>query len=1028
MNAHTPFDAKQDWSNPYCQNSSNDPMVDALLGNAYHVVRTVYCNLGNLKLLYDLLNQYGMVLGVQSETELKTLTTDAKYARIYGFSRAGDRQVTDYLYVEGDRTGIIPDDPEATGSWITVATSGSNSGGTSSGEGAYIPWVYSNGSATGGETSINVPDGTVGVPFIIVNGDMQYVGRGFEFNADNLSVTLAQPLEEGDEVVFLLTGVPAVPDNPHVNDWVQINWLYNNGAAVGGEQVITIPYTFQSIPAVYKNGLRLYKGLTTESYTADPDNQRILLTEPLVTNDRLIVQIGGEVQVLEATDRTLQEVARSANVKDSEVILSTDTTQFLNDKKVIYSVSEQRIYGLPTLPTNIYIQSVSNGQLTYLPGGITVDLLPINSAILLREELKEEGGDRLVNGFTSIDSMKLSSKLSLGDVVSTGRSKWEIVSSETPIALANGLFAKLLNSLYIDDFAGTGTDKINSLNAYITHGMQSSYASSVLLEEYKYSLTPVHVVFTSRVETEVPLLLMRHVHYDQVGSQTYFNRQMPVGLYYAPTNLNTAITEPVVFELSGGVYVRKTGSLIGTVDNDISDVNGYITLSDGFLFDLSVACTGGTKIGLNFSMAPGCKGTKTSVGITERGGNLVSVPLLGMYFRWSWGADFRSPKVLAMRQGIHLYRANAGLRITNPYVARAGSNADNPELVYSVSAWTTEGKNQNTGITCDTVRDFVIDEPIVEWWRQAFAFNDTDIHLRKPHVEDVAGNMIMRHNFVIANSYVDLDNWSQVNYTCLSYGFYFCGQDGGDRKVIARGMPPVGGFSNGMVGGTFTNAPLRIENVSPAMTDYGKIGNWSAISYLGMDFYREVFVNPSTGSDENSGFTSARAVATLERAIEIINKVQQKGSFTGAFVINIAGSVTLTRVVTCYKSFRINASSVTVTASPSAYIQLSGDINVTLASGSFTGTAALLYYTTGKLGVFVIGSAVVSTTAIVTATAHGQITIQQISADTSGILKYVDGSGKALVMLMVRSASRNTAIDANPVSINQFAGISSITS
>ncbi|AGC31500.1 tail fiber protein [Escherichia phage EC1-UPM] len=400
MNAHTPFDAKKDWSNPYCQNSSNDPMVDALLGNAYHVVRTVYCNLGNLKLIYDFLNQYGMVLGVQSEAELKALTTKAKYARIYGFSRAGDRQVTDYLYVEGDRTGITPDDPEATGSWITVATSGSSSGGTYSGEGAYIPWVYSNGSATGGETSINVPDGTVGVPFIIINGDMQYVGRGFEFNADSLSVTLAQPLEEGDEVVFLLTGVPAVPDNPNVNDWVQINWLYNNGAAVGGEQVIAIPYTFQSVPAVYKNGLRLYKGLTTESYTADPDNQRILLTEPLATNDRLIVQIGGEVQVLESSDHTLQEVARATNVKDSEVILSTDTTQLLNGKKVIYSISEQKAYGLPALPSNIYINSVSNGQLTYSPGNITVDLVPVpNSGIALRADLASEDlelGDNLL--------------------------------------------------------------------------------------------------------------------------------------------------------------------------------------------------------------------------------------------------------------------------------------------------------------------------------------------------------------------------------------------------------------------------------------------------------------------------------------------------------------------------------------------------------------------------------------------------------------------------------------------------------
>ena len=398
MNAHTPFDANQDWSNPYCQNRSNDPMVDALLGNAYHVVRTVYCNLGNLKLLYDFLNQYGMVIGVNSEEELKALSTLVKYSRIYGYSRAGDRQVTDYLYVEGDRTGILPNDTTATGSWITVATSGSNGGGTSSTEGAYIPWVYSNGSATGGETTINVPDGTVGVPFIIINGDMQYVGRGFEFNVDSLSVTLAQPLEEGDEVVFLLTGTPAVPDNPNVSDWVQINWLYNGGYASGGEQVIQIPYTFQSVPAIYKNGVRYYAGLSENSYTVDADNQRIMLTEPLATNDRLIVTIGGESRTLIMFDRTIQEVARSANVKDTEIILSTNTSQYLNGMKVVYDVVAQKMYGLPSLPSNVYIGSVSNGQLTYNPGSITVPLVEVpDSAAKLKSELIANTGSSMIH-------------------------------------------------------------------------------------------------------------------------------------------------------------------------------------------------------------------------------------------------------------------------------------------------------------------------------------------------------------------------------------------------------------------------------------------------------------------------------------------------------------------------------------------------------------------------------------------------------------------------------------------------------
>lgn len=384
MNAHTPFDANQDWSNPYCQNKSNDPMVDALLGNAYHVVRTVYCNLGYIKHLYDFLSKYGVVICVQSEDELKTITTEAKYARIYDKSPAGDRRVTDYLYVDDDRTGILPEDTTATGSWVKVATSGSS--GESFGEGAYIPWVFNNGVAVGGETTIRVPEGTVGIPFIVVNGSMNYVGKGFEYDTETLTITLAQPLEIGDEVVCLLTGVPAVPGVPNINNWTQINWLYNNGAAVGGEQVIEVPYTFQDISAVFKNGLRLVKGLSTDSYTIDAENSRFILTEPLATNDRLVAQIGGETQLLSVPDFTIEEVARVSNVKNSEVILSTDTNQTLNGKKVVYSVNEQKSYGLPVLPTNVYIKSVTDGKLTYNPGSVTVDLLDAPSQ--LRQQLE----------------------------------------------------------------------------------------------------------------------------------------------------------------------------------------------------------------------------------------------------------------------------------------------------------------------------------------------------------------------------------------------------------------------------------------------------------------------------------------------------------------------------------------------------------------------------------------------------------------------------------------------------------------
>lgn len=378
MNSHIPFDADNDWTlDPYHCNQSNDPLVDKVIGNAYAVVRAVYCNLGNLKLLYDFLNTYGMVLGVKSEAELKKLNKLAKYARIYGYASTGDRQVTDYLYVPDDTSGIRPDDPTATGSWIKVATSETGGGGEGGGQGAYIPYVYANGSALGGETSFKVPDGTVGVPFLIINGSVQYIGFGFTYSAATATVTLSNPLVQGDEVIALTTAIPANPDNPEVPGWVQVNWLYNNGSAIGGEQVITVPYNFQDVPAVYKNGLRLYKGLQSNSYVIDPVTHTVTMTEILTQGDRVILTLGGESETITINDRTLQEVARSTNAKDSDVILSTTTNLVITGKKIIYDVVAQKSWSLPDLPPNAYIVKVEGDKLTYNPGNVTVSLLPL---------------------------------------------------------------------------------------------------------------------------------------------------------------------------------------------------------------------------------------------------------------------------------------------------------------------------------------------------------------------------------------------------------------------------------------------------------------------------------------------------------------------------------------------------------------------------------------------------------------------------------------------------------------------------
>ncbi|HFI9227240.1 TPA: hypothetical protein ACGSNT_003037, partial [Escherichia coli] len=498
--------------------------------------------------------------------------------------------------------------------------------------------------------------------------------------------------------------------------------------------------------------------------------------------------------------------------------------------------------------------------------------------------------------------------------------------------------------------------------------------------------------------------------------------QMPVGFYYAPANLNTAATEPVVFVLSGGAYVRKTGSLIGTTDNDITDVNGYITLSDGFVFDLSVGTLPNVKVGLNFALSPGFKGSKASIGITEYGGNDVSCPLVGVFIRWSWGFDLRSPKVLAKRQGIVFYLANAGGRLGNAYIARMGSNSSNLNMVYSTPSFTGAGKDMNTGITIITTRDFVIDEPVVEWWRQAFAIDSSDVTIRKPHVEDVGGNMIMQHNIVVSNSYVDVDNWSQLNNTCLSYSIYAMNQDGSDRTVQLRGMPATGGFPNGLVGGSITSAFLHIDYIAAAAADVGKIGNWAAIRYLGLPIVRNIYVNPTTGSDENTGLNSSRPLASIEQAIKVLNIVSRIGiaSSSACVDINICSTTTITGIPRAYKSFRLNVVKGSINTTANGYIEVYGDLNIYIYSGTISGSSeSLIRHVFGRLNVEITGNAIVNTPSIVKTTTSHPISISQTGGDTTKILKYVDGPGVSPVTIVVKTVNRNKAIDSVPVSQNQ---------
>lgn len=66
-----------------------------------------------------------------------------------------------------------------------------------------VMWVYRNGSAVGGETSIVVtkPERVFAVPAIYINGDRQEVGHHFDFDGITQTITLSKALNAGDFVI-----------------------------------------------------------------------------------------------------------------------------------------------------------------------------------------------------------------------------------------------------------------------------------------------------------------------------------------------------------------------------------------------------------------------------------------------------------------------------------------------------------------------------------------------------------------------------------------------------------------------------------------------------------------------------------------------------------------------------------------------------------------------------------------------------------------------------------------------------------
>ncbi len=238
-----------------------------------------------------------------------------------------------------------------------------------------IPFTYK--SNVGGETFLSLPFYPV-TGVVTINGGMQVPLDNFEIEGNMLN--LGRALSKGDVVYCLFDKILSPEDTAK---GIRIYKFQ----AVGGETEFTPDFTSYGVQSLYIGGE--YKTPEIE-YSYNSTTGKVSLQTALTAGVWVVAEMSvKQPNISPLFDRSIQEIARSANVKDSEVILSNEVSVSLNGKTIIYDVTSQKIYGLPILPSNVYIASVTNGQLTYNPGGVVVDLLAVPNLV---ESLSSDDG------------------------------------------------------------------------------------------------------------------------------------------------------------------------------------------------------------------------------------------------------------------------------------------------------------------------------------------------------------------------------------------------------------------------------------------------------------------------------------------------------------------------------------------------------------------------------------------------------------------------------------------------------------
>lgn len=158
-------------------------------------LKAIYDDLAQIEAVYDNLKSKKLIAVVDDVTELAAVDTEYFiFARIYTESTDGTRGFAEYAYSDTATSGV--QSTTDTGKWELISTT--NTGSLVSN---YVEVYF----ATTKTNSIVPTSVYSAVSSIYVNGLRQYPGYGYTFNTITNTISLADYLESGDEVIIVGT-------------------------------------------------------------------------------------------------------------------------------------------------------------------------------------------------------------------------------------------------------------------------------------------------------------------------------------------------------------------------------------------------------------------------------------------------------------------------------------------------------------------------------------------------------------------------------------------------------------------------------------------------------------------------------------------------------------------------------------------------------------------------------------------------------------------------------------------------------